>query len=185
MDASISTMTTSPSPRRSGRSSTTSIVPNYLEWEKAGITPRRGLPGGREERLLGMAVPEEFGAAGRRLPVQPDPGRADRRGRHHRLGPLDLAAQRHLLPYFLSFANDEQKNGGCPGIASGELITAVAMTEPGAAPTSPDADDARSARGDHYVVNGAKTFITNGINGPGDHRGQTGSDPTTAVVACR
>jgi alkylation response protein AidB-like acyl-CoA dehydrogenase len=68
------------------------------------------------------------------------------------------------LPYFLEYCSDEQKARWLPGIASGELITAIAMTEPGAG--SDLASIATTARrdGDVYVVNGAKTFITNGIN---------------------
>ena len=68
------------------------------------------------------------------------------------------------LPYFLEYCSEEQKARWLPGIASGELITAIAMTEPGAG--SDLAGIATTARrdGDVYVVNGAKTFITNGIN---------------------
>src|SRR5262249_33079618 len=68
------------------------------------------------------------------------------------------------LPYFLDLATPEQQRRWLPGIASGELISAIAMTEPGAG--SDLASIATTARrdGDAYVVNGAKTFITNGVN---------------------
>jgi alkylation response protein AidB-like acyl-CoA dehydrogenase len=68
------------------------------------------------------------------------------------------------LPYFLRYCTEEQRQRWLPGIASGELITAVAMTEPGIG--SDLASMATTARrdGDQYVVNGSKTFITNGIN---------------------
>jgi alkylation response protein AidB-like acyl-CoA dehydrogenase len=72
------------------------------------------------------------------------------------------------LPYFLSYCTEEQKQRWLPGIASGELITAVAMTEPGAGSdlagirTSAVADG--SGDNSDLIVNGSKTFITNGIN---------------------
>ncbi|MBL8972662.1 MAG: acyl-CoA dehydrogenase family protein, partial [Myxococcales bacterium] len=68
-----------------------------------------------------------------------------------------------VVPYLVSFASDELKRRYLPGCISGDIITAIAMTEPG---TGSDlAAIATTARldGDHYVLNGAKTFITNGI----------------------
>jgi alkylation response protein AidB-like acyl-CoA dehydrogenase len=64
----------------------------------------------------------------------------------------------------LSFCTDEQKRRWLPGIASGELITAVAMTEPGAGSDLAGIRTSAVRDGDDYVVNGSKTFITNGIN---------------------
>jgi alkylation response protein AidB-like acyl-CoA dehydrogenase len=68
------------------------------------------------------------------------------------------------LPYFLTYCNDEQKQRWLPGIVSGELITAVAMTEPGAGSDLSGIRTSARRDGEHYVVNGSKTFITNGIN---------------------
>jgi len=68
------------------------------------------------------------------------------------------------LPYFLTYANPEQKQRWLPGIASGELITAIAMTEPGTGSDLAFMTTTARRDGEHYVVNGAKTFITNGIN---------------------
>ena len=68
-----------------------------------------------------------------------------------------------ILPYFLHYANDEQRERWFPGLAAGTLLTAVAMTEPG---TGSDLAGVRSTAvrdGDEYVLNGAKTFITGGI----------------------
>ena len=68
------------------------------------------------------------------------------------------------LPYFLAYCTPEQRDRWLPGIASGELITALAMTEPGIG-SDLGAMTTRALREDgHYVLNGAKTFITNGIN---------------------
>src|SRR5262245_6947030 len=68
------------------------------------------------------------------------------------------------LPYFLSLCNDEQKARWLPGICSGELITAIAMTEPGIGSDLASMTTTARRDGDDYVVNGSKTFITNGIN---------------------
>ena len=68
------------------------------------------------------------------------------------------------LPYFLAYCDDEQRRRWLPGIASGELITAVAMTEPGAGSDLAGIRTSAERSGDDYIVTGAKTFITNGIN---------------------
>ena len=68
------------------------------------------------------------------------------------------------LPYFLEYCTDEQKDRWLPGIASGELITAVAMTEPGIGSDLASMSTTAERDGDTYVLNGSKTFITNGIN---------------------
>jgi alkylation response protein AidB-like acyl-CoA dehydrogenase len=67
-------------------------------------------------------------------------------------------------PYFTEFCNDEQKERWLPGIVAGELITAIAMTEPGTGSDLASVATTATRDGDEYVVNGSKTFITNGIN---------------------
>jgi len=68
------------------------------------------------------------------------------------------------LPYFLRYCTDEQRTRWLPGIATGELITAIAMTEPSIGSDLASMATTALRDGDHYVVNGSKTFITNGIN---------------------
>jgi alkylation response protein AidB-like acyl-CoA dehydrogenase len=68
------------------------------------------------------------------------------------------------IPYFTRLTDDDQKARWLPGICSGELITAVAMTEPGIGSDLASMGTTAIRDGDHYVVNGSKTFITNGIN---------------------
>ena len=68
------------------------------------------------------------------------------------------------LPYFLSYATDEQKQRWLPGLVSGELIAAIAMTEPGTGSDLAGISATAARKDGEYVVNGAKTFITNGIN---------------------
>ena len=68
------------------------------------------------------------------------------------------------LPYFLHLTDEEQKRRWLPGICAGEQITAIAMTEPGIGSDLASMTTTAVRDGDHYVVNGSKTFITNGIN---------------------
>src|SRR3954447_9815295 len=141
------------------------IVPNYLDWEKAGITPREVFVEAGRSGFLGMAVPDEYGGGGvgdfrfnQILDEQIAKAGITGSG-------LGLSLHNDTcLPYFLSFANTEQKQRWLPGIAAGELITAVAMTEPGAGSDLAGMRTTAKRDGDHYVVNGSKTFITNGIN---------------------
>jgi alkylation response protein AidB-like acyl-CoA dehydrogenase len=141
------------------------IVPNYEDWEHEGITPREVFQEAGRSGFLGMAIPEEHGGGGVddfRFNQILDEEIADAGITGSGLG-LSLHNDT-CLPYFLSFANDEQKRRWLPGIASGDLITAVAMTEPGAGSDLAGMRTSARRDGDHYVVNGSKTFITNGIN---------------------
>ncbi|HEX3337056.1 MAG TPA: acyl-CoA dehydrogenase family protein [Jatrophihabitans sp.] len=142
-----------------------SVVPHYLDWERAGITPREVFQEAGKGGFLGMAVPEEYGGGGvddfrfnQILDEQIALAGVTGAG-------LGLALHNDTcLPYFLSFTNDEQRKRWLPGIVSGELITAVAMTEPGAGSDLAGLRTSAKRDGDSYVVNGSKTFITNGIN---------------------
>ncbi len=141
------------------------IVPNFLDWERAGISPREVFAAAGRSGFLGMAVPEQHGGGG------VDDFRfnqiLDEQIAATGIGGTGLGLSLHndiCLPYFLSFTTDEQKRRWLPGIASGELITAVAMTEPGAGSDLAGIRTSAKRDGDHYVVNGSKTFITNGIN---------------------
>ncbi|MGK2866369.1 MAG: acyl-CoA dehydrogenase family protein [Mycobacterium sp.] len=133
------------------------------EWEKAKIVDREVWREAGKQGFLGMAVPEEYGGGGNadfRYNVVITEETAG--GRHSGLG---FTLQNDVIaPYLIELANEEQKQRWLPGFCSGELITAIAMTEPG---TGSDLQGikARAVRdGDHYVLNGSKTFITNGIH---------------------
>ncbi|MCW2657845.1 MAG: Long-chain-acyl-CoA dehydrogenase [Jatrophihabitans sp.] len=141
------------------------IVPNYMDWERAGISPREIFQEAGKGGFLGMAVPEEFGGGGVddfrfNQVLNEQIALAGVTG-------TGLGISLHndtCLPYFLTFCNAEQKQRWLPGIVSGGLITAVAMTEPGAGSDLSGIRTSAKLDGDHYVVNGSKTFITNGIN---------------------
>ncbi len=145
------------------------VVPNFRTWEHEGISPREVFSDAGRDGFLGMAIPEEYGGGGVddfRFNQILDETIAELGVTGTGLG-LSLHNDT-CLPYFLSFCTDEQKRRWLPGIASGELITAVAMTEPGAgsdlAGIRTRAQRLSDDGGDYYLVNGAKTFITNGIN---------------------
>jgi alkylation response protein AidB-like acyl-CoA dehydrogenase len=141
------------------------VVPHYLEWERDGITPREVFAAAGRNGFLGMAIPERYGGGGiddfrfnQALGEQIAYAGATGTG-------LGITLHNDIcLPYFLAYCTDEQKQRWLPGIASGALITAVAMTEPGAGSDLSGIRSSATRNGDQYVVNGAKTFITNGIN---------------------
>jgi len=141
------------------------IVPSYLEWERAGITPREVFAAAGQNGFLAMAAPEQYGGGGvsdfrfnQALDEQIALAGITGTG-------LGLSLHNDIcLPYFLSYTTEEQKARWLPGIVSGELITAVAMTEPGAGSDLSGIRTFARRDGSDYIVNGAKTFITNGIN---------------------
>jgi alkylation response protein AidB-like acyl-CoA dehydrogenase len=140
-------------------------VPHADEWANDGIVPREMFVSAGKNGFLGMDVPEEYGGGGvadfRYNLVLGEEMHA--RG----LGGAGLGILLHndiCMPYFLKLCNEEQKQRWLPGIASGELITAIGMTEPGIGSDLASMSTSAVRDGDHYVVNGAKTFITNGIN---------------------
>jgi len=141
------------------------IAPNDEAWNHAGIVPREVFAKAGANGFLGMDVPEEYGGGGvtdfrfNAVIIE----ELMRTGN----GAAGLGLTLHndiCMPYFLSFANDEQRTRWLPGVVSGELITAIAMTEPGIGSDLASMTTTAERDGDHYVVNGAKTFITNGIN---------------------
>ncbi len=141
------------------------IVPNNARWEHDGIVPRDLFLKAGANGFLGTDVPETYGGGGTRdfrfnLIIGEEVHRAG-------VGAAGLGITLHndvCLPYFLSLCTDEQKQRWLPGICSGELITAVAMTEPAIGSDLASMGTTALRDGDRYVVNGSKTFITNGIN---------------------
>jgi alkylation response protein AidB-like acyl-CoA dehydrogenase len=141
------------------------VVPHHEEWDAAGIVPRELFTTAGRSGFLGMDIPESYGGGG----VPDFRFNAVIAEEIMRCGAaaagLGISLHNDIcLPYFLAYCNDEQKQRWLPGIASGELITAIAMTEPGIGSDLASMSTTARRDGDDYVVNGAKTFITNGIN---------------------
>jgi alkylation response protein AidB-like acyl-CoA dehydrogenase len=141
------------------------VTPHFEDWERDGIVPREVFSKAGEAGFLGMEVPEEFGGAG----VDDFWFNAVL---HEELGAVGAAGfgvgltlhNDVCAPYFLRYADQAQRQRWLPGIASGELLTAIAMTEPGAGSDLAGLTTTAVRDGDSYVVNGSKTFVTNGIN---------------------
>ena len=137
------------------------VVPHQERWREAGIVDREAWRKAGEAGLLCPWLDEEHGGPGgdflHSVVVMEEAARFYESG-------FALALHSDIIvPYIHEFGSAEQKKRWLPGCASGELVTAIAMTEPG---TGSDlAAVATTARrdGDDYVLNGAKTFISNGI----------------------
>ena len=134
-------------------------------WEREGIVPRELFAKAAEKGMLGMAISEEFGGS------EVDDFRFNQilveEFAYAGVGAAGLGISLHndiCLPYFLEYCTPEQRERWLPGIADGSLITAVAMTEPGIGSDLASMTTSAILDGDNYVVNGSKTFITNGIN---------------------
>ena len=141
------------------------VVPHHDAWDAAGIVPRELFTTAGRSGFLGMDVPESYGGGGVadfrfNAVIAEETMRAGVAG-----AGLGISLHNDIcLPYFLAYCTEEQKARWLPGIASGELITAIAMTEPGIGSDLASMSTTARRDGDHYIVNGAKTFITNGIN---------------------
>src|SRR3984893_3890938 len=140
------------------------MVPYNEQWEKDGVVSRELWLKAGQQGFLGMSVPEEYGGAGAddfrySAIIAEEIVRAGVASAGQGMGLHNDIT----LPYFMAYANEEQKRRWLPGMCAGELITAIAMTEPN---TGSDLAAVRSTamrQGDYYLLNGQKTFITNGI----------------------
>jgi alkylation response protein AidB-like acyl-CoA dehydrogenase len=139
------------------------VAPRSAAWEAAGIVDRSAYVAAGKHGVIGFNVPEEFGGGG------VDDFRfnavvAEELGRYGAAHP-GLTLQNDILaPYLISLGTDEQKRRWLPGFASGELIAAVAMSEPGAGSDLAGIRTAGVRDGDDWIVSGTKTFISSGIN---------------------
>jgi len=139
------------------------VVPFHDQWEKDSIVPREVWEKAGEQGMLGFNLPEEYGGGG----IDDFRFNAVQSEEVIKVGASGLGFVLHtdlVAGYLLSYANEEQKQRWLPGMATGEIITAIAMTEPGTGSDLQSIATTAIKDGDHYVVNGSKTFITNGIN---------------------
>jgi alkylation response protein AidB-like acyl-CoA dehydrogenase len=141
------------------------VAPNVAKWEQAGKVDKEMFRKAGAAGLLGMAVPEEHGGGGVRdfrfnAVIVEEMMAADA----FASGMCITLHNDVVLPYFLELCSTEQRDRWYPGLVSGDLMTAIAMTEPGAGSDLAGIQTTAIRDGDTYVVNGSKTFITNGIN---------------------
>ncbi len=137
------------------------ILPRYDQWETAGVTPRELWRDAGEQGLLNSALPAPYGADG-------DFGHAvvviEELARANCLGIGFSIHSDMVSPYLWNLGTQAQKDRWLPAMASGEVIGAIAMTEPGAG-SDVKAIRTRAVRdGEDFVLSGQKTFITNGVN---------------------
>lgn len=138
------------------------LTPHVDAWEKAGIVDRSFWRRMGEQGYLCMDVPEEYGGMGADFLFSVIVCEELARGRAHGLmAPLHSDI---VVPYITAFGSEELKLRYLPGCVSGELITAIAMTEPNTGSDLAGIKTTAVLDGDHVVINGAKTFISNGIN---------------------
>jgi len=138
------------------------VVPHHDQWEKDGQVSREVWTKAGAQGLLCFDVDEEYGGAG----VKDFRYNMVVAEEISRVGASGLGFPVHtdvIVPYISSLATDEQKRRWLPGVVSGELISAIAMTEPGAGSDLQGIRTSAVDKGDHYVLNGSKTFISNGI----------------------
>ena len=137
------------------------VTPHHARWESEGQVSREVWTRAGELGLLCVDVPEEYGGAGVadfRFNMVLDE-ELTLAGAH---GPGFALHSDIVVPYLSSLGTPEQKRRWLPGCVSGETITAVAMTEPDAGSDLQGIRTSAVDKGDHYVVNGSKTFISNG-----------------------
>lgn len=138
------------------------VAPSYEDYEKAGIVPRAVWEKTGGQGLLCASMPEEYGGAGgsfaHEAVITQALGRTGVDG-------FGIALHSAIVaPYILHFASEEQKKSWLPKLATGEYIGAIAMSEPGAGSDLQGVRTRAEKDGNHYVINGQKTFITNGQN---------------------
>ncbi len=140
------------------------IVPNNQAWEEKGIVDRSLFEIAGSNGFLGVDIPQEFGGG----------GIADYRFNQIMQEEFDMAGVAAAasglglhndicIPYFLEFCSEEQRARWLPGLTSGQYITAIAMSEPGTGSDLASIATTATKDGDSFVLNGAKTFISNGI----------------------
>ncbi|HEU4515333.1 MAG TPA: acyl-CoA dehydrogenase family protein [Nocardioidaceae bacterium] len=138
------------------------IAPHHEQWEKDGIVDRSVWTKAGSLGLLCFDVPEEYGGAGV-TDFRYNLVMAEELTRAGVNGPGFLVHTDIIVPYITSLGTPDQKQRWLPGLVSGETISAIAMTEPGAGSDLQGIRTTAVDKGDHYVLNGSKTFISNGI----------------------
>ena len=139
------------------------VEPFHAQWEKAGLVDRGVWLEAGKQGLLGTDVPEQYGGGGTKdfrynCIVSEEATR---------IGASGLGFTLHndvMAPYLLDLTTDEQKERWLPPFVSGEMITAIAMSEPGAGSDLQGLKTTARRDGSDWVLSGSKTFITNGIN---------------------
>jgi alkylation response protein AidB-like acyl-CoA dehydrogenase len=135
------------------------IIPNGERWRKQGVVDREIWNKAGDAGLLGATIPEAYGGAG--TPKSFDAVLLYELARSGDTS-WGAAIQSIVAHYIVAYGNEEQKQRWLPGLASGEFIAAVAMSEPGAGSDLQAVKTVAERKGDDLSISGSKTFITNG-----------------------
>lgn len=141
------------------------VVPNGEQWEEAGKVPREVLRTFGEMGVLGIRVPEEYGGSGMDVMASVVLAEELARGTFGGFTVTVLVHTDMASPHLVRYGSEEQKRRWLPDIVSGEKITAIGVTEPDAGSDVAAIRTQAVRDGDHYILNGSKTFITNGYYG--------------------
>lgn len=138
------------------------VVPNYEAWEKAEVFPRSLWNALGAQGLLGVDLPEAYGGVGVdflfSMAIQEEFARANCPS----VGGAMLVHSDIVAHYILNFGTEEQKQSYLSRMVSGDCVGAIAMTEPGAGSDLQGVRTTAKRDGDDYIINGSKTFISNG-----------------------
>jgi len=140
---------------------TREIAPYHEAWEAVGSVPRELWRRAGELGFLCMTMPEEYGGGG--ADFRSSVVLTEELARIGATGPGFSLQSDIVAPYLLHYGTEAQKSKWLPRLASGETISAIAMTEPGAGSDLAGVATRAERDGDEYVISGAKTFITNGV----------------------
>jgi acyl-CoA dehydrogenase len=138
------------------------VVPHHDQWEADGIADREVWAKAGAQGLLGLQLDEQFGGGGT-SDFRYNAVIGEEMTRRGVYGAAFTLFNDMIVPYLAASANDEQRARWFPGLCSGETIAAIAMSEPGAGSDLQGIRTSAVDAGDHYVLNGQKTFISNGI----------------------
>lgn len=136
------------------------VIPYHAQWEKDGEVSRELWRQAGDAGMLGVTVPEEFGGAG--LDILYSSVHWEEQAYAGATGPGFALHSEIVCPYIMHYGTQEQKEKYLPRLCSGEWVSAIAMTEPGAGSDLQGMRTTATKDGDDYILNGSKTFITNG-----------------------
>jgi acyl-CoA dehydrogenase len=137
------------------------IEPHHAAWEEAGQVSREVWRKAGDAGLLCMALPEEYGGSG--ADFRSSVVLIEELAKINASGPGFSLQSDIVAPYILHYGSDEQKRTWLPRLASGETISAIAMTEPGTGSDLASITTRAEPDGDGFAITGAKTFVTNGV----------------------
>jgi len=140
------------------------VIPHYDQWEKEGWMPKEAWLMLGAAGMLGPDMPEEFGAAGAPFEVALMILEETCRLNLHSLSTALNVHANIVMPYINNLGTAEQKTQWLPRMVTGEIVGSIGMTEPGAGSDLAGMRTNAVRDGNEWVINGSKTFITNGLH---------------------